>query len=238
MGLEQQISSLVQASENLTSAVNNKIGEIDQHLSNLTNQIQGEMNNLKSMLPRIIITKNQVLKVNEGERFPSGFSVHSDISMELYKTVSADPSTRQSDVISLLTEIERDLGFDIRKTEYYRQQFNIYKLKWTQGTTWLAFPQSADGVGLNDAIPLGSFLTIGAFVKVISGSVRGAWGEGAVEGKWRFTGHRTGTGSAFGSYTHLHPMRNTSSGELLVALPAAITGFIENPSDWFDNIIL
>ncbi|MCG3824336.1 hypothetical protein [Photobacterium damselae] len=32
MGLEQQISSLVQASENLTGAVNNKIGEIDKEV--------------------------------------------------------------------------------------------------------------------------------------------------------------------------------------------------------------
>ncbi|EOB1204540.1 hypothetical protein ACIQLR_000640 [Photobacterium damselae] len=33
MGLEQQISSLVQASENLTGAVNNKIGEIDKKVN-------------------------------------------------------------------------------------------------------------------------------------------------------------------------------------------------------------
>ncbi|SKA57908.1 hypothetical protein [Photobacterium toruni] len=238
MSLEQQIGALVKASENLTGAVNGKIGEIDKHLQQSTEQIQGEINNLRSMLPRIIITKNQVLKVNSGERFPSGFSVHSDITLELYKSISADPQSRQSDAISLLAEIENDIGFDIRKTDYYRQPFNIYKLKWTQGTTWLAFPQSSDGVGLNDAIPLSSFLTIGAFVKVISGSIRGAWGEGAIEGKWKFTGHRTTGGSWFGSYTHLHPMRNTSNGELLVALPAAITGYIEKPADWFDNIIL
>ncbi|HIF9079947.1 TPA: hypothetical protein ACX6NP_000796 [Photobacterium damselae] len=36
MGLEQQISSLVQASENLTSAVNNKIGEIDKEIDTAT----------------------------------------------------------------------------------------------------------------------------------------------------------------------------------------------------------
>lgn len=39
MGLEQQISSLVQASENLTGAVNNKIGEIDKAVTSATKKI-------------------------------------------------------------------------------------------------------------------------------------------------------------------------------------------------------
>ncbi|UKA26695.1 hypothetical protein IHC93_07570 [Photobacterium damselae subsp. damselae] len=40
MGLEQQISSLVQASENLTGAVNNKIGEIDKEVDDAIDKFQ------------------------------------------------------------------------------------------------------------------------------------------------------------------------------------------------------
>ncbi|EPG0369740.1 hypothetical protein ACSWVZ_002592 [Photobacterium damselae] len=46
MGLEQQISSLVQASENLTSAVNNKIGEIDRSVNDAVSAVPNTVNQL------------------------------------------------------------------------------------------------------------------------------------------------------------------------------------------------
>ncbi|WP_420745760.1 hypothetical protein [Photobacterium damselae] len=51
MGLEQQISSLVQASENLTGAVNNKIGEIDSTVQRAVNEFNEKVNEVITSIP-------------------------------------------------------------------------------------------------------------------------------------------------------------------------------------------
>ncbi|MCG3880436.1 hypothetical protein, partial [Psychrobacter sp. Ps6] len=74
MGLEQQISSLVQASENLTGAVNNKIGEIDKKVDNSVKEITET------------ITKNNIVKFYIDSEF--GIDLNSGSSSAPLKTIN------------------------------------------------------------------------------------------------------------------------------------------------------
>lgn len=238
MSLEAQIAALVQASNNLTSAVNNKIGEIDAHLEKSTGEINQQLEQTKFMLPRICITKNQVLNADEVGQLPKFFSVHHEVSCSLYKSIPPAPANRDASHIALLQEIEREVGADLRINENYRDGFNIYKLSWAANAApasgWLAFPHSVDS-STNPFISLNTFLTVGSLVKVLSGSVGGAWATGARLGQWTFCNYLLSP-QGFGVYINLHPMRNSQSGELLVALPAAITGHIGKLENWFSSV--
>ncbi len=238
MSLEAQIAALVQASNNLTSAVDGKIGEIDNHLNQSTQEINRQLEQTKYMLPRIVITQNQSLSVPSGQSLPSGLSIHTEVACSVYKTIPSDIRHRTAEHIALLQEIERDTSANLRINEFYRKDFNIVKLSWASMaapiSSWLAFPNSVDSDTI-PSVPLNTFLTVGALVKVLSGSISGAWGTGARLGKWTFCNERLSP-SGFGTYTHLHSMRNSQSGEILVAFPAAITGHIEKLENWFPNI--
>ncbi|HEB4994547.1 TPA: hypothetical protein R0E73_003830 [Aeromonas hydrophila subsp. hydrophila] len=236
MSLEAQIAALVQASNNLTGAVNNKIGEIDAHLEKSTAEINKQLEQTKFMLPRTAITKNQLLSIPSGQSLPASFSIHSAVTCTLYKTIPMGPGSRDPSVIALLQEIERDTGANMRVSEFYRNDFNIIKLSWNSngGRDFLAFPHSVDSA-TTPSIPVNSYLTIGALVKVLSGSVEESWCAGAKLGKWAFCKAKYDPWG-FGAYVHLHPYRTSQSGEVLIALPAAITGHIETLENWFPNI--
>lgn len=238
MSLEAQIAALVQASNNLTSAVDGKIGEIDNHLNQSTQEINRQLEQTKYMLPRIVITKNQSLAVPSGQSLPTGLSIHTEVTCSVHQAIPGGPAQRTAAHIALLQEIERDTSANLRINEYYRKDFNIVKLSWTTianpASGWLAFPNSVDSDTI-PSVPLNTFLTVGALVKVLSGSISGAWGSGARLGKWTFCNEKLSP-NGFGTYTHLHPMRNSQSGEILVAFPAAITGHIEKLENWFPNV--
>lgn len=238
MSLEAQIAALVQASNNLTAAVDGKIGEIDNHLNQSAQEINRQLEQTKYMLPRIVITKNQSLAVPSGQSLPTGLSIHTEVACSVHQAIPGGPAQRTAAHIALLQEIERDTSANLRINEYYRKDFNIVKLSWTAianpASGWLAFPNSVDSDTI-PSVPLNTFLTVGALVKVLSGSISGAWGTGARLGKWTFCNEKLSP-NGFGTYTHLHPMRNSQSGEILVAFPAAITGHIEKLENWFPNV--
>lgn len=238
MSLEAQIAALVQASNNLTAAVDGKIGEIDNHLNQSTQEINRQLEQTKYMLPRIVITKNQSLAVPSGQSLPTGLSTHTEVACSVHQAIPGGPAQRTAAHIALLQEIERDTSANLRINEYYRKDFNIVKLSWTAianpASGWLAFPNSVDSDTI-PSVPLNTFLTVGALVKVLSGSISGAWGTGARLGKWTFCNEKLSP-NGFGTYTHLHPIRNSQSGEILVAFPAAITGHIEKLENWFPNV--
>ncbi|MGR5050716.1 hypothetical protein ACPV3P_18505 [Photobacterium damselae] len=235
MGLEQQISSLVQASENLTGAVNNKIGEIDKHLAVNTAKIEQELAKIQTKLPRIIITRNQVLSLDTETGLPIGMAIHSKVTVTKYMTISGS-NVKPAEQLALLQEMEQDMNTDLRKTGWYRQGFNILKMSWVNSPEWLAFPHAADDPNLS-SIPVNTFLTLGAFVKVLTGDLNYSWAAGSQLGKWVFSNTKLNP-AGFGCYANLHPIPGSPSGEVLVALPAAITGHIDSPAQWFPNINL
>ena len=235
MSLEQQIGALVKASENLTGAVNGKIGEIDEQLRLSIDKINQHLDVTKTMLPRILMTMNQTLVAGD-DLLPLNFNVNANVTVTKVIDIAEGPGSRDIAQKQMLQEIEMDLNVDLRINEFYRKSFSIYKLAWSNNVGWLAFPVAADDK-LSPRVPLNTYFTIGAFVKIVSGSLGGAWANGAVFGKWCFCSTKNSP-AGFGTYTNLHPITNTESGEILVALPAAITGHIDNATEWFPNIEL
>lgn len=235
MSLEQQIGALVKASENLTGAVNGKIGEIDKHLEVNTAKVDQELAKIQTKLPRIIITRNQVLNLDAETGLPTGMAIHSKVTVTEYMTISGT-AIKPAEQLALLQEMEQDMKTDLRKTSYYRQGFKVLKMSWVDSPTWLAFPHAADDPNLS-SIPVNTFLTLGAFVKVLTGNLNHSWATGSQLGKWVFSNTKLNP-AGFGCYANLHPIPGSPSGEVLVALPAAITGHIDSPAQWFPNINL
>ena len=240
MSLEQQVTALVSASNNLTSAVNGKIKEIDKKTAENTAKVDSELKKIQTKLPRIVMTQNQILASADNSAFPDNFSIGAGVTAEVFKFISGTPEGRDASQIALLQEIERESGVSLNTRNHYRQGFFIYKLSWSadaNSSGWLAYPRSADNPELAN-VPTNTFFTVGAFVKVLSGDLsHDAWGNGNVVGSWKFCTSKFEPMN-FGSYTHLHPYRRSNAGEVLVFLPAAITGHIDNGENWFPNIVL
>lgn len=240
MSIENQLAETVLACNRLTTAVNNKITEIDQQMAQCITKINNQLNQTLYLLPRIVITHNQQLEINEEDpnKHPYHFRVHEDVTASFYRRIQADPKNRTADQIALLQEMGEDIGVNMNTNNHFRMPFNVIKLSWSQRQpqgNWLAFPNTADSA--SSAIPLNTFVTIGAFVKVLRGEVSGVWCDGSRLGKWTFCRAQIAP-AGFGRYTHIHPYRNSDRGEVLVALPAAITGYIDNPEQWYPNIEL
>ncbi|MGI0120074.1 hypothetical protein [Zooshikella sp. RANM57] len=240
MSIENQLAETVLACNRLTTAVNNKITDIDQQMAQCITKINDQLNQTLYLLPRIVITHNQQLEINEEhpQKHPFNFQIHEDVEAAVHMRIQANPKDRTADQMALLQDMGLDIGVDMHIHDHYRMPFNVIKLSWTKRepiSYWLAFPNTADSAA--SAIPLNTFITIGAFVKVLAGRASGVWCEGARLGKWTFC--RTQFSPAgFGRYTHIHPYRDSDSGEVLIALPAAITGHIDNPGQWYPNIEL
>lgn len=235
MSLEQQVTALVASANALTGAVNGKIAQIDQKTAENTAKVDTELARILTKLPRIIITKNQVLDTDLSTGLPKGLSVNANVTVTEYMTMSQE-AVKPSEQIALLEQMEADMGADLRKYAFWRRPFKIVKISWINSPTWLAFPQAADDSSAV-SIPVNTFITLGAFVKVLSGTIDGAWANNNQGGKWTFCNTKL-TPSGFGSYMNLHPIPTSATGELLVALPAAITGHIDIAGEWFANVNL
>lgn len=231
----QETAALIEAVNQMTATVAGKMGQIDQKTAENTAKVDAELAKILTKLPRVVITLNQALDPNTETGLPKGMSVHSGVSSVIHMTMTSN-SVRPADQLAILQEMEADMVTNLRKTAYWRRTFRIWKMSWVNKPSWLAFPQSADDPTAT-SIPLNTFITMGAFVKVLSGSIGGAWADGCQLGKWVFCNKKLSP-TGFGSYTHLHPIPNSDSGEILVALPAAITGHIDTPAEWFANINL
>ncbi|MCX2515790.1 hypothetical protein OQ484_00030 [Pseudomonas aeruginosa] len=244
MSLETQIAALVNAANTLTNAVNGKMGDIDNKVLQTAAKFDEQVGRLKSQLPRIAVTKNFVMADPSNLGRPDAFGYHEEISWSKVRTilqVSPAAGRPQAD-IDLLAEIERDVkevypDFDIWKYEYYRQNFTVWQAQWTgmvNGPAYLLFPTASDSASTGGvaSVPLNSYLTIGAFVKVIDGSIAHSWSSGAQKGKWRWCSSILEPSTYFGGYTHLHPMRETAKGVVQIALVGACTGVVDNPAHW------
>ncbi|HAS6077965.1 TPA: hypothetical protein I7141_18990 [Vibrio vulnificus] len=233
-----EFQALVESNRRLTEVVEKKVDEINQATAENSAKVDEELAKFQTKLPRIVMTQNQVLIPADGQTFPDNFSIGAGVTAEVFKFISNNPASRDAAQIELLQEIERESGVPLNTSLHYRQGFYVYKLSWTSGGgSWLAYPRAADNPSLSN-VPTNTFFTVGAFVKVLSGVLSNdAWGNGNAVGSWKFCTTKYAP-SSFGSYTHLHPYRNSEAGEILLFLPAAITGHIDDGENWFPNIVL
>jgi len=241
--MEQQLTAVVSAANNLAGVVTGKIDEIDKAIANARLAYDSQLLDLKSKLPRLAVTKNFNLYPNADATLIDGWGIHGEVVCTKLRSITTESQATgrpQADVDFMLkvqTDIREQFpGFDIRASEYWRTVVNVWQMKWaTSGVgPWLAFPYTVDTALANGtrAIPLNSYITMGAFVRVLEGSVTGAWSVGAEKGKWRWCSTVVAPTEVFGAYYHLHPMRTSSSGVIEVMLAGACTGVVTSPGDW------
>lgn len=243
MSMEQQLAAVVSAANNLAGVVTGKVDEIDEAIANARLAYDSQLLDLKRKLPRLAVTKNFNLYPNADATLIDGWGIHGEVACTKLRSITTESQATgrpQADVDFML-KVQADIReqfpkFDIRASEYWRTVVNVWQMKWAASgvSPWLAFPYTVDTALSNGtrAVPLNSYITLGAFVRVLEGSVTGAWSVGAEKGKWRWCSTVVAPTELFGAYYHLHPMRTSSSGVIEVMLAGACTGVVTNPGDW------
>ncbi|HGF3775507.1 TPA: hypothetical protein ACF37B_004443 [Vibrio parahaemolyticus] len=103
MSLEQQVTALVEASNKLTSAVNGKIGQIDQRMDQAEQETQAAIDRLNAgHLQTLIFTSNKagidlVGDTSMYRRFYAGFTGGSDGTVDKWITLLSDRSAYSGD---------------------------------------------------------------------------------------------------------------------------------------------
>ena len=254
MSLETQIAALVTAANNLTDNVSGKISEIDAALVAAGVSYNAQLEDLKNRLPRLAVTKNMLMTDADANGFPDSWGFHSELTLTKIETIArtSEATGRPAADVTLLAQIEADVkeqfpDFDIRKSNYYRQDFNVWQMQWSANAVspnagYLAYPYAADYNGNADAavaVPVNSYVTVGAFVKLVDGVLGNtSWDKGARAGKWTWCSSVIEPTRQFGIYTHLHPIRNSGAGVVQVALAGACTGVVTHPGAWFAMLAL
>lgn len=250
MSLETQIAALVAASNNLTGAVSGKLGEIDQALVDAGQAYAAQLNDLKARLPRLAVTQNMMMVDADSSGLPDNWGMHSEVTASHVQTIASESqgAGRPSIAVAFLDAIEADVkeifpDFNMRTSDYYRTLFNVWQFQWSQrrvvNATYLSYPFVGDlGVSGATALPMNSYVTLGAFVRVLEGDIAGSWATGRRPGKWSWCSAVIEPLKAFGSYTHLLPDRLTDAGVVQVALAGACTGVVTHPGEWFSMFAL
>lgn len=245
MSLETQIAALVTAANNLTGSVNGKMGQIDQKVDAAEAAYLVQLEDLKNRLPRLLVTKNYRMLDTDANGVPDSWGQHSEVTASVVRTISqlSEAAGRPAADITLLAQIEADVreqypDFDIRKSAFYRAPFNVWQYQWAANVApvsgYLSYPVASDQAVSGDpgSVPLNSYLTVAAFVKVVDGGLNGAWANGAASGKWRWCSLVLNPARTFSLYTALHPFRVGNSGIVQVALAGASTGVVSHPASW------
>lgn len=243
MTLETTIAGLVTASNNLTAAVSGKMGQIDAKVEAAQAAYNAQLAALSNKLPRLGVTQNFSMTDSGNLGRPDNFGYHAEVSWAKVKTISvySQAAGRPAEDIALLAEIEADVrevypDFSIRKAEYYRRDFSIWRGIWSAKgpSAYFVYPRTSDGVLNNGvaSVPLNSYITVGGFVRVVDGAIGGTWATGSTKGKWRWCSSVLDPVNSFALYTHLHPMRETTAGVVEMALVGACTGVVTHPGAW------
>ncbi len=106
-------------------------------------------------------------------------------------------------------------------TKYIYRDLNIWRMDWVlTDHTYTMYQQVNAALSITEA----------AMTKLLSGSINGHWANGATN-EWKLTGTHYGLVSH--RYSHIHPYRQSATGSMLFALPAAISGHLPlNASLW------
>lgn len=243
MSTEQQLAAVVSAANNLTNLVAGKVGEIDSALAEARHAYDAQLLDLKSRLPRLAVTKNFSLYPSADGKLIDNWGIHSEVTCTKLRSITtfSQASGRPQADVDFMLQVQADVreqfpDFDIRASDYWRTAVNVWQMKWSTADTspWLAYPYPIDTALANGtgAVPQNSYLTMGAFVRVVDGTVSGAWSTASEKGKWRWCSMVISPTGLFGTYYHLHPLRTSASGVIELMLAGACTGVVTSPGDW------
>lgn len=235
----------------INTAFINKLAEVDGDLANAIAQansaVAAATAPIDGKIPRIQLSLNQELVTSSGS-VPDGMVVWGGgaVTVAHHALVPSDKTTRSAEILTLLSEMQTGIreqfaDFNIRSAEYYRRAFNVVQIDWDFGADFggydALFSMYARAAGSGNAYDIVSEMTGAAMVKLLSGSVGGAYGTGAELGKWRFCSTQFVT-EHFGYYNNLNGTTTSQKGSMLLALPVFTTGVIAHPKQLFKNIEL
>ncbi|ALU44616.1 hypothetical protein [Pseudoalteromonas rubra] len=248
MALEHDIASLVEASEALTSTVDNKIQSIDSALSaaisasqSKTDQhlakVDAKLSSYTESQSHFRVTKNQALVPNTDGSFPKDWGAGILKQARLVETVETGVEVNARS--ELAREFLRAIGSD---TKYFAKNFNIWELEFlpyrnitnAQGNT-----EKAQSYMMYQYVRRPTFMTCAAVVKHIRGVVpTGFWCSGLeANAPAKVCGGGIGHSNR-NLYTHCYPYINGTHLDLSettviqVALPAVVTGNVPIASAW------
>ncbi|WMN59266.1 hypothetical protein NI389_13760 [Pseudoalteromonas xiamenensis] len=239
MALEQDIANLIDASNNLTTIVDNKIQSIDARVKEAKtqvdgyiNQVNGFINSQRAKQSHFRLTKNQALIPNADNSFPLHWSSGYVKSAKLVETVSTGVEANARS--PLAREFLRAINSD---TQYFAGSFNIWELEYQPN-------RGGEQKNLYAYLMYQYFrrpteVTVGAIVKHIKGVVPNSyWCQGLkANEEAKLCGMYIGADSR-NTYSHCHPYvagegrPETETGIIQVALPAVVTGDVPLDKAW------
>ncbi len=219
MAFEQDLMAKTQANESLTSQVLGKVAGIDAKMSTTGEQINQVVYDVREKSPYYRLSKNQRLTGTTGS-VPDHWLSNSGCTYTLVQSVV--DSTAWAD----RTNEERELLTAMGRAEqaYVYDEFHIWRLDWVMDEN------DANPFTLYQAVNGVNAVSVAAFTKILSGDIDGQWANGATN-QWQLTGSHLGFTQH--KYHHIHGYPKTPTGSVLLALPAAIAGYINfDPKTW------
>ncbi|AFV81359.1 hypothetical protein MAR_20 [Vibrio phage vB_VpaM_MAR] len=228
MSLTQDVANVVQAANNLTSEVTNKMAQIDQRVDDAEGEYQGLIAGIRSDFPFYRVSKNQELKVagvlTPGTAgTPDGYvnrnAAYHTCEIVAWTQSGVLPANKDPEIQAMFNDIKGGVP------QHNYPDFAILRVS-----------TSIDAVGTNGQfytiyqgpIPNGIPYSIGCFIKAEIGDVEfGRPGSGygvPADGKWherilRFDQTSGGTSYDFGPHLYVAP-----GARALIALPALVAG--------------
>ncbi|MCD9523718.1 hypothetical protein GLP14_12920 [Photobacterium carnosum] len=249
MSLEQQIGALVKASENLTGAVNGKIGEIDKEVDAATKKFDNYISIARRENSNIRISRNQTLFTLKSDdsaiddaniitgRIPLFFSIYSskgDQGTITHELIRVRNGTQNPDS-ALAAEFKLQV-LGVQSDAFLDTDFYIWHLTWKNRTPYYGFQfQFSAGWARQPGFVLNSH----AYVKLVSGSVTQGMCTGAIaDNTWRLCGNNKVDWNVAMSGSEISSCYfDTRDGEMYIALPALVMGGMPDASwDYFPYV--
>ncbi|MFT4925642.1 MAG: hypothetical protein ACI8WB_001735 [Phenylobacterium sp.] len=210
MAFEQDITQLVRSSDHLTELTDSTIDAIHARMILAEQEIEAHIHQAKLKMPFYRLSRNQTLtSVGAAGSPPDYWASGSGVTYTVVDTVKhhvdwVDRSPMQQE---LLTAMGR------KNLRYVFVEFHIWRIDWVDDPrTELLYQQVA----------LSTPVTVAAMTKMLSGSCTSFLAHGATN-EWGLSGVYMAPNNDWG-YEMIHPIKQSGSGSMLIALPAAVAG--------------
>ncbi|MFT4925638.1 MAG: hypothetical protein ACI8WB_001731 [Phenylobacterium sp.] len=216
MGFEQDIAALVTANDDLTAVVDDQIEAIGARVTLGEQQVITVIDTARGEMPFYRLTRNQRL-LGTDQHIPDDWNSGAGTTYTLVQLVAADKiwADRTVEERELLTAMGKE------GLRYIPISFNMWRMDWTTKDTAHTMHQH-----VNVSTPS----TLAGMTKMLSGAIGAYWANGATN-KWTLSGQAIGSWP--NGYTYCHPVKQSTSGSMLFALPAAIVGNVPlDPTKW------
>lgn len=208
MALEQDILTRTQANDTLVTTLNGKTAQINTKVAQSQTQVSDFVLPHREQSSFYRLSKNQSLDGTTGS-VPNFWGSGTNVTYTKVQDVVSGIAwnTRTEEEKALLTAMGQE------NVVHYFKNFSIWRMDWTLDDHGVTLYQNING---------GVATTIAAMTKLLSGSISNYWAHGATN-QWKLTGEHSAA-TPYG-YHNIHPIRQSPTGSMLFALPAALAGW-------------